>query len=205
MIVYFNDIFAKFLSGFHKKYGDQSSLPNIVENWKSSIKAGEFVGTVGIDLSKEFDYLPHSLLIVKFTAHGFHYSACKLTTSYLHNGSQCVKHSRQKCMLRCCQLTLLYLYQWHLFIDLSCAIYNYADGNCISYLNTNVDCLQSVLIDKINSLMACLKLNSLEPNPNKFKSMLISRSAKTMIFRMKPMISCHYGNCYHVEIGHAHR
>ena len=56
-------------------------------------------------------------------------------------------------------------------------MYNYADDNCISYSHNNVECIKSVLSDEINSLMAWFKLNSLEANPNKFQSMLISSNA----------------------------
>ena len=45
-------------------------------------------------------------------------------------------------------------------------------------LHNNVDCIKSVLSDEINSLMTWLKLNSLEANPNKFQSMLISSNAQ---------------------------
>ena len=60
---------------------------------------------------------------------------------------------------------------------MSCSIYNYADNNCISYSHNNVDCIKSVLSDEIDSLMTWFKLNSLEANPNKFQSMLVSPNA----------------------------
>ena len=60
---------------------------------------------------------------------------------------------------------------------MSCSFYNYADDDCISYSHNNVDCTKSVLSDEINSLMIWFKLNSLEANPNKFQSMLITPNA----------------------------
>ena len=61
-------------------------------------------------------------------------------------------------------------------LDMSCSIYNYADDNCISH--SHFDCIKSVSSDEINSVMACFKVNSLEANPNKIQSMLMSSNGE---------------------------
>ena len=109
------------------------------ENWKSAIEAGELVGNVGIDLSKAFDSLPHSLLIAKLAAYGFHLSACKLIASYLHNRKQCVniqgKRSAWSDVVKGVpQGSIPYPYSLislSMIIDMSCSIYNCVDDNCI--------------------------------------------------------------------------
>ena len=127
--------------------------------------------------------------IAKLAAYVFHLSACKLIARYLHNRKQCVKiqgkiSAWSDVVKAVPQGSILGHLLFNIFVnnvfllDMSCSIYNYTDDSCISYAHDNVDCIKSVLSHEINSLMAWYKLNSLEANPNKFQSMLISSNAQ---------------------------
>ena len=48
-------------------------------------------GTILMDLSKEYDYISHDLLIAKVEAYGFHRNALTLIYSFLKNRMQRVK------------------------------------------------------------------------------------------------------------------
>ena len=49
------------------------------------------IGAVFMDLSKDFDCLPHGLIIAKLHAYGLSFDACDLLSSYLCNRFQKVK------------------------------------------------------------------------------------------------------------------
>ena len=43
----------------------------LIENWKEALNENFVVRTVLMDLSKDFDYIPHDLLKAKLYAYGF--------------------------------------------------------------------------------------------------------------------------------------
>ena len=69
---------------FEKNYGCQSTLLNMVQHFKNCIDNGQFVGCIGMDLSKAFDCLPRRLTICKLRAYGASRNACTLLASYLY-------------------------------------------------------------------------------------------------------------------------
>ena len=65
------------------------------------------------------------------------------------------------------------------FLDSSGLLVNYADDNGLSYAGNNVELIEKTLTSDIDTLRKWLKENSLEANPVKFQSMLISSRDKT--------------------------
>ena len=136
--------FSKFLSGFRQIYSCQTSLLQMIEDWKSELDNGNIIGTVAIDLSKAFDSLPHGLLITRLHAYGVDLSSCKLLAGYLHNRYQSVK-------IKDIRSDWLIIYRGvpqgsilgpilfnviindMFFLNNDIIIYNFADENCISY------------------------------------------------------------------------
>ena len=96
MGTYFENIFSKFLSTFRRKYGCQSALVRMCEEWRMSLDKGESVGSIAMDLSRAFDSVPYGLLIAKFHAYVASTTACKLLASYLSNRFQRVKLNGDK-------------------------------------------------------------------------------------------------------------
>ena len=88
---YFINIFHELLCAFRKKYSCQSTLVEMIEDWKESLDKNNVIGALFMDLSQAFDSLPHGLLIAKIRAYGLSLSACDLPTSYLSNRHQRVK------------------------------------------------------------------------------------------------------------------
>lgn len=186
---HFLTLFAKFLSGFRAKHSCQSILLRMVEDWKLAIDSGKFVGAVAIDLSKAFDSLPHCLLIAKLHAYGVNMPSCRLLASYLHNRQQRVKIGNVKSdWMNISQgvpqgsilgplLFNIFMNDIFYFID-KCDLYNYADDNMLSSIDSNVQSIKYSLSSETNVLMEWFKNNSLGANPSKFQSILLSGKSK---------------------------
>ena len=101
LLAYFENIFSPLLSAFRKNYGCQSTLLNMVQHFKNCIDNGQFVGCIGMDLSKAFDCLPHRLTICKLRAYGASRNACTLLASYLYCRKQRVKNFQRMQWLGC--------------------------------------------------------------------------------------------------------
>ena len=54
---YFSYIFSSLLSAFHKGYSCQSTLLNMIENFKCALDRGEYIACISMDISKAFDCL----------------------------------------------------------------------------------------------------------------------------------------------------
>ncbi len=64
-----------------KKYGCEHVLGKLIDSWKYALDEDNFDGTLLIDVSKAFGYMPHGLLIAKMSAYGC--NACIFMSSYL--------------------------------------------------------------------------------------------------------------------------
>ena len=63
----------------------------LIEDWKASLGNKKLVGTVLMDLSKPFGYIPHDLLVAKFHAYGLTTVVLTFSNSFLKRKQQGVK------------------------------------------------------------------------------------------------------------------
>ena len=68
---HFNSKFSALLFAFRKGYNCQSTLLNMIENFRYALDKGEYVACVSMDINKAFDCSPHCLTICKLHAYGF--------------------------------------------------------------------------------------------------------------------------------------
>ena len=77
------------IPAYRKSYGTQNVITSLIEDWREKLDQNFLVGVVLTDLSKEFDCIPHDLLIVKLAAaYGFNLNALALKFKYLKNRKQ---------------------------------------------------------------------------------------------------------------------
>ena len=63
--LFFDFLLSKYQCGFRRGYNAQHCLITLIEEWKKSVDNGGAFGALLTDLSKDFDCLPHELLIAK--------------------------------------------------------------------------------------------------------------------------------------------
>ena len=88
---YFSHIFSSLLSAFRKAYSCQSTLLNMIENFKCALDRGEYIACISMDIGKTFECLPHCLTICQLHAYGLSRNACTLIASYLYQRKQRAK------------------------------------------------------------------------------------------------------------------
>ena len=80
--------FSKHLTGFRKNHIAQNALLVMIEKWKTILNKKLIVGALIMDLSKVFDTLDYSLLLVKLNAYDFDNNSLRFVQSYLTNRIQ---------------------------------------------------------------------------------------------------------------------
>ena len=93
---FFCGILSSSLVAYRRNYGCQHVLTKLIQDSKSALDKGEFVGMILMDLSKAFDCLPHRLLLCKLRYYGITDDACTLFMSYLSQRKQRVKIGRSR-------------------------------------------------------------------------------------------------------------
>ena len=76
--------------GFQKGHSTSHALNYSIHHIQQSLKAGNHVLGIFIDLSKAFDTIDHSILLKKLNTYGLRGRAHKLLESYLSNRKQYV-------------------------------------------------------------------------------------------------------------------
>ena len=140
------------------------------------------------DLSKAFDCLPANLLHKKLLAYGFSQSAALLLYNYLTGRSQCVKiGSTTSSYTEVLKGTpqgsklgpVLYNYLcndllYYLPIN---SLVNYADDNTIIGISDSPKSLGENLTNTLNKLQYWYRQNGMQPNPDKYQSIVLSRNS----------------------------
>ena len=88
---YFEPFFNEILCGFRKAHSVQHALFKLLISWQNSLDRSWFAGSILMDLSKAYDFLPHDLLLTKLQANGFSKENIRLFLSYLMNRTQRIK------------------------------------------------------------------------------------------------------------------
>ena len=179
-------LFHKFLSGFRKRHGCHDILIRLTEDWRQALDNGKTIGVVAIDLSKAFDCMPHGLLIAKMHAYGFSLDMCQMLKSYLVDRKQRVKIGEimsdwttnnkgvpQGSILG--PLLFNVFVNDFLFHELNSKIYNYADDNTLSCIDSSIDLIKEKLQLDCVTAMKWFESNNMKANADKFQLMFLNR------------------------------
>ena len=86
-----NNLLNKLLCGFPEAHSTQHVLFKLLQSWQKALDNSGFIGTILMDLSKAYDFLPHHLLIAKLGAYALDRSSLLLLTYYLNSRKQRTK------------------------------------------------------------------------------------------------------------------
>ena len=84
-------IFSYISSSVQKGLRFSDTLLRLAGDWKREFDNHRYVGAVLMDLSKDFDCLPHDFIIDKPAAYGLSAAACSFLQSYISDCLQMVK------------------------------------------------------------------------------------------------------------------
>ena len=80
---YMENFLSKSLCSFQKAHYTQHALLRLFQKWQAELVSGVYLGTISMDLSKEYDRLSHDLLIAKLEAYGLNTGRPKFLLDYL--------------------------------------------------------------------------------------------------------------------------
>ena len=79
--------------GFRRLRSTEHAAIQFTDNIKKKVNEGKLVGSVFIDLTKAFDTLSHSKLLLKLSSYGINNNELDWFKDYLFNRSQCVQYN----------------------------------------------------------------------------------------------------------------
>ena len=88
---YLEQYLNSLLGSFREVHSSQYALFRLLQEWQNKLDKSGFVGTIFMDLSNAYEYLPHDLLTAKFEADGIRKSVLNLLLGYLSNRKQRTK------------------------------------------------------------------------------------------------------------------
>ena len=188
--MFFEPVFCKYQCAFRKGHNAQHCLLSMTGKWKKCLDSNGASGTLLTDLSKAFDFLPHSLLIAKLYAYGFDKTSTKCLKDYLSHQKQKIINktfsnwiNRQRGVPEGSILgpLLFNVFLWDLFLFIpNINLVSYADGNTPFAMGSS----ELEVINEIKTVVASLTLwfrnNCMKMNPDKFHLLLSDKKILQM-------------------------
>ena len=172
------------LCGFRKAHSTQHALFRLLQKWQKELDSEGFIGTILMDLSKAYEYLPHDLLIAKLEAYGLGNGSLNLLLDYLSFRKQRTKvgsaYSKWSNIRRGIpQGSILGPLLFNIFINdifmiiEQSDICNFADDNTLYSCGKSLADIKENLVSDTKSILNWFRLNSLKANPGKFQFMIL--------------------------------
>ena len=178
-------------SGFRKRHSCHTALVHLIDRWLGAINRSEMTGVIFLDLSKAFDLVNHNLLIQKLSAYHFSQGSVSLFQSYLDNRTQYVvvngqtssevsiNHGVPQGSILGPLLFSVFINDLPLHItcpDVTCSLF--ADDGTLDVSSPSVANIADVLQQSLTEVSQWCSKNSMVPNIQKTKCMLVTTRQK---------------------------
>lgn len=90
-----NELLSANQFGFRPQHSTQDVLVSVVDNWRKSLDDDDLIGALFVDLSKAFDMVDHSILLMKLRCYGIVGEEYDWFKNYLSNRCQRVRIHNQ--------------------------------------------------------------------------------------------------------------
>ena len=160
--------------------------PPTPEPWQKEIDESGFVGTILMDISKDYDFLSHDLMVVKLKAYVISKESLQLISDHLSYHKQRTKigfaysdwasviHGIPQGSILGPSLFNVFINDISLVVEKS-NICNFADDNTLYSQGSNRPLILNNLEHDMRNLLYWFKINSLKANPKKFQSMVLGK------------------------------
>ena len=169
--------------GLSKTHSCETTLINLIENWRHARDNKHRVGILSTDMSKAFDSMHPALLLSKLRAYGFEENFINLLRSYLCGRSNRVKLASRKNSWKrvnrgCPQGSALGPLLWNIFqndlvYEIERNLSMYADDNQLFEISDNVATINDNLHANARKASSWYESNLLKGNLSKYHTMLI--------------------------------
>ena len=158
----------------------QHALFELLTSWRNSLGRGGFAGSILMDLSKAYGFLPHDLLLAKLQTYGFSKESIRLFLSYLTNSTERIKLSSRfsywtnilKGIPQGSIFGSLLFNSFNndlvFFSQQNVKICNFADDKSLYSCGMNLDNIFSNRIPDMENVYEWLVYNSMKTNPDRF-------------------------------------
>ena len=171
------------LSAYRKTHSCETTLINLIENWRHARDNKHLLEILSTDMSKAFDSMHPALLLSKLRAYGFEENFINLLRSYLCGHSNRVKLASRKNSWKrvnrgCPQGSALGPLLWNIFqndlvYEIERNLSMYADDNQLFEISDNVATINDNLHANARKASSWYESNLLKGNLSKYHTMLI--------------------------------